>query len=81
MAIGEIGRPHPRTLGQYDLPDLVAAVAPRPVALRNLVSSTGRMLFRAEMQSAYAYPVRAGKAEVGLRNENQKLADAYPFVR
>jgi cephalosporin-C deacetylase-like acetyl esterase len=71
----------PGVLGQYDLPDLVAALAPRPVALRNLISPTGRPLFRAEMQAAYAYPLRAGKADVGLRNEDEKLADAYPFLR
>jgi hypothetical protein len=71
----------PAVLGQYDLPDLVAAVAPRPVMLRNLISPTGRPLFRAEMQAAYAYPLRAGKADVGLRNENEKIAEAYPFLR
>jgi hypothetical protein len=71
----------PGVLGRYDLPDLAAAVAPRAVALRNLISPTGRPLFRAEMQAAYAYPVRVGKADVGLRNENEKVADAYPFLR
>lgn len=71
----------PGALGQYDLPDLAAAVAPRPVALRNLISPTGRALFREEMQAAYAYPVRVGRADVGLRNENEKVADAYPFLR
>jgi hypothetical protein len=71
----------PGVLGIYDLPDLVAAMAPRQVALRNLTSPTGKPLFRAEMQAAYAYSLQAGKADVGLRNENEKLADAYPFLR
>ena len=71
----------PGALGQYDLPDLAAAMAPRPVALRNLISPTGRALLRSEMEAAYAYPLRAGKADVGLRKENEDLADAYPFLR
>ncbi|MCL4850969.1 MAG: acetylxylan esterase [Bryobacteraceae bacterium] len=71
----------PGVLGRYDLPDLVAAVAPRPVTLRNLISPTGRALFRAEMQDAYAYPLRVANADVGLRNGNEKLTDAYPFLR
>jgi hypothetical protein len=71
----------PGVLGQYDLPDLVAAMAPRQVALRNLISPTGTVLLRAEIEAAYAYPVRVGKADVGIRKENEKLADAYPFLR
>ena len=71
----------PGALGQYDLPDLAAAMAPRPVTLRNLISPTGRALLRSEMEAAYAYPLRAGKADVGLRKENEDLADAYPFLR
>jgi hypothetical protein len=71
----------PGALGQYDLADLAAAMAPRPVALRNLISPTGRALLRSEMEAAYAYPLRAGKADVGLRKENEGLADAYPFLR
>lgn len=71
----------PGVLGIYDLPDLAAAMAPRQVTLRNLVSPTGKPLFRAEMQAAYAYPLKVRNADVGLRNENEKLADAYPFLR
>ncbi len=71
----------PGVLGKYDLPDLAAAAAPRAVYLRNLVAANGKLLFRAEARAAYEYPVRVGKVDVGFRNEYERLADAYPFVR
>ena len=71
----------PGVLGKYDLPELAAAAAPRAVHLRNLVAANGKLLFRAEAQAAYADAARVGKVDVGIRNEYERMADAYPFVR
>ncbi|ODS84300.1 MAG: hypothetical protein ABS46_04000 [Cytophagaceae bacterium SCN 52-12] len=44
----------PGALRAYDLPDLAAAVAPRPLLLANFVDSNGRPLDPAEMSRAFA---------------------------
>ncbi|GAA4441786.1 alpha/beta hydrolase family protein [Ravibacter arvi] len=44
----------PGALRAYDLPDLAAAVAPRPLLLANFVDSNGRLLDSAEMSAASA---------------------------
>ncbi len=52
----------PGALEVYDLPDLAAAIAPRPLAIRNPVDAAGRPLTQAELEAAYAGAREAYKA-------------------
>ena len=78
----------PGVLGKYDLPDLVAALAPRPVELVNMRSPLGNKVFLREVQSEYGY-AQAGYAalgaatrlRLGLRREGESIAAAYPDLR
>ncbi len=73
----------PGVLGRYDLPDLVAALAPRPVWIMNAVSPTGRVLFRKEVSAEYGYATQTysgGQLRIGLRREDETIASAY-FAR
>jgi len=78
----------PGVLGKYDLPDLVASLAPRPVALVNLRSPLGNTVLLSEAQSEYRY-AQAGYAALGaadrfrcgLRRENESIAAAFPDLR
>ena len=45
----------PGVLGHYDLPDLVAALAPRPVTLVSLRSPLGTPVFKREIRTEYKY--------------------------
>lgn len=49
----------PGTLSAYDLPDLVAALAPRPVSLVNARSPLGQALSITDMQASYKYAMEA----------------------
>jgi cephalosporin-C deacetylase-like acetyl esterase len=78
----------PGVLGHYDLPDLVASLAPRPVWLVNLRSPTGTQVFLREARAEYAYAeaayIAAGardKLTLGLRREGESLTEAYPGLR
>ena len=64
----------PGVLGRYDLPDLAASLAPRPVTIVNSVSPTGRLLLRQEAVAEYGY---ARHARLALRGEDEPLAVAY----
>jgi hypothetical protein len=75
----------PGVLGQYDLPDVAAALAPRPLWLTNLRSPVGTLLPRRDAVAAYDYAQSAyqaaGKPEnlrIGLRREGEPLQAAYP---
>lgn len=72
----------PGILGQYDLPDLAAALAPRPVRIVNAVSPTGRLLLRKEVSLEYEYTAKAfaaagaaDKFQVTLRREGEPIAE------
>jgi hypothetical protein len=74
----------PGVLGRYDLPDLAAALAPRPVSILNAVSPTGRVLLRKDASAEYRYAAEAhaltgaaGKFRIGLRREGEPLAQAH----
>ena len=74
----------PGVLGRYDLPDLAAALAPRPVSILNSVSPTGRVLLRKDMSAEYRYASEAyattgaaGQFRIGLRREGEALAQAH----
>jgi hypothetical protein len=43
----------PGALKVYDLPDLAAALAPRPLTIRNPVDAAGKSLTREEAEEAY----------------------------
>jgi hypothetical protein len=70
----------PGVLGQYDLPDLVASLAPRPVTLLNLRSPTGASLLEkdrlAEYRSAIEAYTATGKPQalaIRVRREQEPL--------
>ncbi len=74
----------PGVLGQYDLPDLVAALAPRPVTLVNLRSPLGTPVFQRDVRTEYKYAETAyaaagasGKLKLALRREAEGIA---PFL-
>ncbi|MFN7922353.1 MAG: CocE/NonD family hydrolase [Bryobacteraceae bacterium] len=78
----------PGVLGSYDLPDLAAAIAPRPLTIANAISPNGRLLLRAEARREYEFAAQAyraagaaGNLEIGLRKEGETLASAYPLLR
>jgi dienelactone hydrolase/pimeloyl-ACP methyl ester carboxylesterase len=58
----------PGALAVYDLPDLAAAVAPRPLTIRNTVEPTGRPLTRNAALAAYR-PVIAAYAGAGAEKQ------------
>ena len=78
----------PGVLGQYDLPDLVAAQAPRRVALRNVRSPLGNAVRLSEAGAAYRFAEESyaaakatGRLTIGVRREGESVADAYPGLR
>jgi hypothetical protein len=75
----------PGVLKHFDLPDLTAAMAPRPVRLKNLATPLGNTELLARARQAYgfateAYRVagQAGKLDIGLRREDESALEAYP---
>ncbi len=75
----------PGVLGQYDLEDLAAAIAPRPVALVNVRSPLGRLMLTAKVRehypraaAAYQTAGAAGVFRIGLRREAEPAAQAFP---
>jgi dienelactone hydrolase len=85
---GVFGADIPGVLGKYDLPDLVAALAPRPVWLVNLRSPVGNTVFLRDARHEYAYAASAYSAagapeqfRLGLRREGEDIASAYPALR
>ncbi len=78
----------PGVLDKYDVPDLVAALAPRPVWLVSLRSPVGKPVFRREIESAYGYAISAyrtagtePKLRFLLKRESDTVADLYPELR
>ena len=78
----------PGVLGVYDLPDLVASLAPRPVQLVNVRSPLGKLVFLREVQSEYTYAQASyaalgltGRLRLGRRREGASIAAAYPDLR
>lgn len=75
----------PNVLGSYDLPDLVAALAPRPVSLIDLRTPAGSVAPLPAVRSAYQFGVEAYHAagadtalRFGLRREGEALEQTYP---
>jgi hypothetical protein len=70
----------PGVLGEYDLPDLVASIAPRPVTLLNLRSPTGAQMLRRDQAAEYGYAAKmyqlsghAKALEIRPRREGESL--------
>jgi dienelactone hydrolase len=63
----------PGVLPEYDLPDLAASLAPRPVWIVNARSPLGKDLTLAAAKAAYAL----ANLTVGLRREGETLESAY----
>jgi len=75
----------PGVLKKYDLPDLVAALAPRPVWLVNAMSPVNKPVLRREVQNIYRYSAAAYDAvsagsqlRIRLRREFDRFESAYP---
>ena len=78
----------PGMLGVYDLPDLAAAIAPRPLTLANLRTPAGAACLLGDVRQAYAYAAEAYAAAgaperlvLGLRREDEPVERAYPGLR
>ncbi len=67
----------PGVLGQYDLPQLATALAPRKVWLVDATSPMGHTLPLSEARAAYSSPT----VQVGLRREPDTVFDAFPELR
>jgi pimeloyl-ACP methyl ester carboxylesterase len=61
----------PGALKDYDLPDLAAAIAPRPVWLVDTRGPAGQMLLKADVEKSY------GKATINYRPEGWKFSKVY----
>jgi hypothetical protein len=72
----------PGVLAEYDLQDLVAAIAPRPVALVNVRSPMGALMQTKDVRRHYEQAAGANTAlRIGLRREGERLLDACPELR
>jgi hypothetical protein len=78
----------PGVLGAYDLPDLAACLAPRPLALVDLRLPPGERALARETKDAYVYATAAYAAAgarerltIGHRREAEPLEAAYPRLR
>jgi hypothetical protein len=72
----------PGVLTKYDLPDLVAAQAPKPVWILNAKSPAGTVLMRKDAVAVYEFASgRTDRLRIGLRRENEPVLGAYPELR
>ena len=65
----------PGALKIYDLPDLAAAIAPRPLTIRGAVDAAGKPVSQAELEEAWA-PARAAYKAAGA--EKNLVLEAKP---
>ena len=78
----------PGVLGSYDLPDLAAAIAGRPLALIGLHSPAGSTELSKDVREAYLYAFTAYRAagaadrlRVGSRREGETVDAVYPDLK
>ena len=64
----------PGALKVYDLPDLAAAIAPRPLTVRNPVDATGKPLSKDAAEQAYK-PVRDAYQKAGAADKFKLVVD------
>jgi cephalosporin-C deacetylase-like acetyl esterase len=75
LSRGQLANVVPGALEVYDLPDLAAAVAPRPLTIRHPVDAAGVPVSRAELEKAYAV-ARAAYRAAGA--EEKLILEAKP---
>ena len=75
----------PEVLKHFDLPDLAAALAPRPLHMKNLATPLGNTELMPRARRAYAYAMeayrvagQASQLDIGLRREDEGVLEAYP---
>jgi dienelactone hydrolase len=68
LAKNQLGNVVPGVLEAYDLPDLAAALAPRPLAIRGAVDPTGKPVSQAELEEAYRAARAAYRAAGAEKN-------------
>ncbi len=75
MSKGQLSNVVPGALKGYDLPDVAAAIAPRPLTIRNPVDAAGKPVSQAELEQIYA-PARAAYKAAGA--EKNLILEAKP---
>ncbi len=65
---GQLGNVVAGALEAYDLPDLAAAMVPRPLTIRNAVDPMGKPVTQAELEEAYAVARAAYKGAGAEKN-------------
>jgi hypothetical protein len=68
LSKGQLGNVVPGALAVYDLPDLAAAIAPRPLTVRHPVDAAGNPVTQAELDEVYAAARAAYKAAGAEKN-------------
>lgn len=78
----------PGVLGRYDLPDLAACLAPRPLTLIDMRAPAGQRALLRDVREAYRYAAAAYAAAgapqqlvIGLQREGEPLDAAYPQLK
>jgi dienelactone hydrolase/pimeloyl-ACP methyl ester carboxylesterase len=61
ISVNQLTNVVPGVLQYYDLPDLAALIAPRPLTIKNPVDAQGRPVSQAELESVYAKAIAAYK--------------------
>jgi pimeloyl-ACP methyl ester carboxylesterase len=68
ISTNQLGNTVPGALAVYDLPDLAAAIAPRPLTIRKPVDAAGQPADRGAVEEAYK-PVRAAYEKAGTADK------------
>ena len=68
LSKGQLANVVPGALAVYDLPDLAAAIAPRPLTIRNAVDAAGNPVSQAELEEVYAAARAAYRATGAEKN-------------
>ena len=78
----------PGVLGRYDLPDLAACLAPRPLTLIDMRAPAGQRALLRDVREVYRYAAAAYAAAgapqqlvIGLQREGEPLDAAYPQLK
>jgi dienelactone hydrolase/pimeloyl-ACP methyl ester carboxylesterase len=75
MSRNQLSNVVPGALEAYDLPDLAAAIAPRPLTIRGAVDAAGKPVSQEDLESAYA---RAREAYKAAGAEKALVLEAKP---
>jgi dienelactone hydrolase len=61
ISVNQLTNVVPGVLAYYDLPDLAALIAPRPLTIKNPVDAMGKPVSQAELEKVYARAIEAYK--------------------